>query len=182
MASCTCVFQQEGSSGVSGSLKITQDSESSSTVFEGQIRGLSAGQKHGISVCTYGDLSGGSASCGTSFNPFGMHRKFDDCLLQWSLRTNPMLLNVGKTHGAPGDDPSMRMVGDIGNIVADEAGNAEVKIEDSMLKLYGPHSVIGRSIVIFAGEDDGGKGGQDKSLTTGNPGPIIAFGVIGLTA
>ncbi|CAJ1930939.1 unnamed protein product [Cylindrotheca closterium] len=157
MASCTCTFQQEASSGVSGSLKITQDSESSSTVFEGQIRGLTPGQKHGISVCTYGDLSEGSASCGTSFNPFG------------------------KTHGAPKDDPSMRMVGDIGNIVADEAGNAEIKIEDSMVKLYGPHSVIGRSIVIFAGEDDGGKGGQEKSLTTGNPGPSVAFGVIGLS-
>mmetsp|Transcript_5388 Transcript_5388/g.12712 ORF Transcript_5388/g.12712 Transcript_5388/m.12712 type:complete len:159 (-) Transcript_5388:1465-1941(-) len=158
MASCTCVFQQEGSSGVSGSLKITQASDSSSTVIEGQIRGLTAGQKHGISVCTYGDLSEGSASCGNSFNPFG------------------------KTHGAPGDDASMRMVGDIGNIVADAAGNAEVKIEDSMVKLYGPHSVIGRSIVLFAGQDDGGKGGQEKSLTTGNPGPRIACGVIGLSA
>ena len=72
MASCTCVLQQEGSSGVSGSLKITQASDSSSTVIEGQISGLTPGQKHGISVCTYGDLSQGSASCGTSFNPFGM--------------------------------------------------------------------------------------------------------------
>ncbi|KAL3928880.1 MAG: hypothetical protein SGBAC_012450, partial [Bacillariaceae sp.] len=100
----------------------------------------------------------------------------------WSLRTDPMYLDVGKTHGAPGDDPSMRMVGDIGNIVADAAGNAEIKIEDSMVKLYGPHSVIGRSIVIFAGQDDGGKGGQEKSLTTGNPGPRLACGVIGLSA
>lgn len=76
----------------------------------------------------------------------------------------------------------MRMVGDIGNIEADEDGVAEVKIEDSMVKLYGPHSVIGRSIVIYGGEDDGGKGGQEKSLATGNPGPGIACGVIGLSA
>ena len=76
MASCTCVLQQEGSSGVSGSLKITQASDSSSTVIEGQISGLTLGQKHGISVCTYGDLSEGSESCGTSFNPFGMYMYF----------------------------------------------------------------------------------------------------------
>lgn len=100
----------------------------------------------------------------------------------WAFVLTRSFVNVGKTHGAPGDDPTMRMVGDIGNIVADEAGIAEVKIEDSMVKLYGPHSVIGRSIVIFAGEDDGGKGGQEKSLTTGNPGPAIACGVIGLSA
>ena len=92
-----------------------------------------------------------------------------------------MLLTEGKTHGAPGDDPSLRMVGDIGNIEADEAGNAEVKIEDSMVKLFGVHSVIGRSIVIYGGQDDGGKGGQEKSLTTGNPGPAVACGVIGLS-
>ena len=73
MASCVCVFQQEGNSGVSGSLKISQPSESSPSTLEGQIRGLTPGQKHGISVCTYGDLSDGSASCGSSFNPFGKH-------------------------------------------------------------------------------------------------------------
>lgn len=73
MATCKCVMQQDGNSGVSGSLKITQASDSSSTIIEGQISGLTPGQKHGISVCTYGDLSEGSASCGTSFNPFGTY-------------------------------------------------------------------------------------------------------------
>lgn len=71
MTSCVCVFQQEGNSGVSGSIKISQPSESSPSTLEGQIRGLTPGQKHGISVCTYGDLSDGGASCGGSFNPFG---------------------------------------------------------------------------------------------------------------
>jgi Cu-Zn family superoxide dismutase len=74
------------------------------------------------------------------------------------------------------------MVGDIGNIECDEAGVATIKIEDSMVKIFGPQSVIGRSIVIFAGADDSGRGGQEKSLTTGNPGPRIACGVIGLSS
>jgi Cu-Zn family superoxide dismutase len=73
------------------------------------------------------------------------------------------------------------MVGDIGNIEADASGVATIKIEDSMVKLFGPNSVIGRSIVIYAGADDKGRGGQANSLKTGNPGPRIACGVIGLS-
>lgn len=88
---------------------------------------------------------------------------------------------TGKTHGAPSDDPTLRMVGDIGNVDADETGIANVRIEDRMTKIFGPHSVIGRSIVIYAGADDGGRGGQETSLTTGNAGPRIAYGVVGMT-
>jgi len=73
------------------------------------------------------------------------------------------------------------MVGDLGNIIVDENGAASVEIEDSMVQLLGPHSVIGRSVVIYAGEDDRGRGGHESSLTTGNPGPRIAAGVIGLS-
>ena len=86
----------------------------------------------------------------------------------------------GKTHGAPTDDPNLRMVGDIGNVTADEAGTATFKLDDEMVKIFGPHSVIGRSMVICAGADDQGRGGQESSLTTGNAGPRVAFGVIGL--
>jgi Cu-Zn family superoxide dismutase len=85
---------------------------------------------------------------------------------------------TGKTHGGPQDD--QRMVGDLGNIVADEHGRAVVKITDHTVKLVGPHSVIGRSIVIHVGEDDQGRGGHENSMTTGNPGPRMAAGVIGL--
>ena len=72
------------------------------------------------------------------------------------------------------------MVGDLGNVLADENGLSQVEITDSMVKLFGPHSVIGRSIVICAGADDTGRGGQENSLTTGNSGPRIAYGVVGI--
>ena len=89
---------------------------------------------------------------------------------------------LGKTHGAPSDPANLRMAGDLGNIQADDAGIAQVKIDDKMVKLFGPHSVIGRSIVIYAGTDDTGRGGQQKSLETGNAGPRVASGVIGIAA
>lgn len=89
---------------------------------------------------------------------------------------------TGKTHGAPSDE--QRMVGDLGNILADENGTAVVDVVDDkvvLVRLLGPHSVIGRSIVVTAGEDDQGRGGHENSLTTGNSGPRVAAGVIGLS-
>ena len=84
----------------------------------------------------------------------------------------------GKTHGGPSD--GQRMVGDVGNITADDSGTAVVEVTDAVVSLVGPHSIIGRSLVLFASEDDQGRGGQENSLTTGNAGPRIAAGVVGI--
>mmetsp|Transcript_11920 Transcript_11920/g.28262 ORF Transcript_11920/g.28262 Transcript_11920/m.28262 type:complete len:163 (-) Transcript_11920:1955-2443(-) len=156
MATCVCVFYPEGSSGVSGSITMSQTQEDGPTVVEGTIRGLTPGQRHGISLCTYGDVRDSSSSCGPIFNPFG------------------------KTHGAPSDDAALKMEGDLGNLTADASGVAAVKLEDARIKIFGPHSVIGRSVVICAGADDEGRGGHENSIATGNAGPRIAFGVVGL--
>ena len=64
-----------------------------------------------------GDLSAGCASAGSHFNPFG------------------------KTHGAPTD--AARHVGDLGNIQSDAQGEAKFTIEDSLVTLNGPLSVVG---------------------------------------
>lgn len=71
MATCVCIFSSEGNSGVSGSLTLSQSSEDGPTAIEGQLRGLTPGQRHGVSICTYGDVRDGATSCGAIFNPFG---------------------------------------------------------------------------------------------------------------
>lgn len=174
MSKCVCIVYNESTSSatsnqsatIMGVLHLSQASEDSPTIIEGKLNGLTPG-KHGIHACTYGDMSdGGATSCGPIFNPFG------------------------KTHGAPDvADPSQRMVGDLGNVLcqvpegAPEGAEAtcDVKISDTMVKLMGPHSIIGRSLVVYAGEDDCGRGGHENSLTTGNPGPRIGAGVVGLS-
>ena len=45
--------------------------------------------------------------------------------------------------------------------------NFQVEITDAQVTLTGINSVVGRAIVVHAGEDDLGKGGFEDSLTTG---------------
>ena len=54
-----------------------------------------------------------------------------------------------------------RHSGDLGNIRADEDGVAQFLIEAPTLKLFGNRSIVGRSLVVHADEDDLGLG---KSL------------------
>ena len=81
------------------------------------------------------------------------------------------------THGGPAD--TERHVGDLGNIEADESGNATFAHEDHLITLFGNYSVLGRSCVLHAGVDDLGRGGHELSKTTGNSGGRVACGVIG---
>lgn len=70
----------------------------------------------------------------------------------------------------------------VGNIEVGDDGVVVFNMEDRQVKLIGPHSIIGRSIVIKANEDDLGRGGHEYSLTTGNSGSRIAGGVVGIAS
>ena len=71
-------------------------------------------------------------------------------------------------------------VGDLGNLEVDPQGRCTVHIEDRLVKLIGPHSIIGRSVVVKQGEDDLGRGGHELSLVNGNSGARLAAGCIGI--
>ncbi len=81
---------------------------------------------------------------------------------------NPM----AKSHGAPMD--AMRHEGDMGNIEANASGKAHMDYIDSSISFEGEASIIGRSVIVHKNEDD------LKTQPTGNAGPRIACGVIGI--
>ncbi|KAK2899924.1 copper chaperone for superoxide dismutase-like isoform X2 [Channa argus] len=121
-------------------------------LIDGTIDGLTPGP-HGLHVHTLGDLTQDCLSCGEHYNPFG------------------------RQHGGPGE--SERHVGDLGNIVAGQDGRASFRLEDDQLKVW---DVIGRSLVVDAGEDDLGRGSHPLSKQTGNSGERLACGIIARSA
>ena len=57
----------------------------------------------------------------------------------------------------------------------------DFEIFDNMISLYGPHNILGRSIVVHAMEDDLGLGDNAQSKISGNSGSRLGCGVIGVT-
>ncbi|ONM60864.1 Superoxide dismutase [Zea mays] len=133
---------------VKGTIFFSQEGDGPTTVT-GSISGLKPGL-HGFHVHALGDTTNGCMSTGPHFNP------------------------VGKEHGAPEDED--RHAGDLGNVTAGEDGVVNVNITDSQIPLAGPHSIIGRAVVVHADPDDLGKGGHELSKSTGNAGGRVACG------
>ncbi|KAJ6384399.1 hypothetical protein OIU78_027666 [Salix suchowensis] len=94
------------------------------------------------------------------------------------MSTGPHFNPVGKEHGAPTDEN--RHAGDLGNVTVGDDGTATFTIIDNQIPLTGPHSIVGRAVVVHADPDDLGKGGHELSKSTGNAGGRVACGVIGL--
>jgi Cu-Zn family superoxide dismutase len=117
--------------------------------IEGNIIGLSVGE-HGMHIHDKGncsDVADGFKKSAGHFNP---------------------------TKGHHGSLISSGHAGDLGNIVADAKGKAYFKIETSKFNLIkdDAHSILGKALVVHAGQDD------EKTDPAGNSGGRILCGVI----
>ena len=142
----TAVLVATSGSAVSGTLKF-REAKDRVVHITGTIEGLTPG-KHGFHIHVNGNCDApDGASAGGHYAP------------------------AGGRHGAP--DSADRHLGDLGNIVADENGRAEVDVTASgiTIALMGTASVGDRSIVVHAAEDD-------FSEPAGNSGARVACGVI----
>lgn len=72
--------------------------------------------------------------------------------------------------------------GDFGNFQPDAQGRVQQLLPRLQATLYGPDSIVGRSIVVHEGEDDLGRGEDEGSRLHGNSGRRIACCVIGMAS
>jgi Cu-Zn family superoxide dismutase len=129
-----------------GVVKFTEQSDG--IAISTKIIGLTPGE-HGFHIHEFGNCACDDAVCtGDHFNP------------------------TNQPHGGP--DSAQRHVGDLGNLVADAQGNATYERVDTQIKLNGPHSIVGRAVIIHAKKDD------FVSQPTGNAGARIGAGVVGI--
>ncbi len=141
-----CVLHPTEGNNVSGTVTFTRNG--SSITVEADVEGLTPGL-HGFHIHEYGDCSAADGtSAGGHFNP-------DD-----------------SDHGGPNDEE--RHVGDLGNIEAGQDGRAQFELTDSLISFTGANSIIGRAVVVHAGEDD------LTSQPTGDAGGRLACGIIGV--
>ena len=125
-------------------------------VVEIHLQGLTPG-RHGIHIHEFGDCSAADgASAGGHYNP------------------------EGHPHALPEGEPVANMnlhAGDLGNIEANEQGvvNLHNVIEEAWFSIAGAKNpILGRAVIVHANPDDGGQ-------PTGNAGPRVGCGVIGLS-
>jgi len=146
MTKAVCVLNPTEGNEVSGIVTFTKTDGGIKIVAN--LKGLTPG-KHGFHIHEFGDCSRlDGKSAGGHFNP------------------------DGKKHGAPNSEE--RHIGDLGNLLANEDGKAYYEMIDTNISFSGPHSIIGRAIIVHAGEDD------LTSQPTGAAGARVACGVIGL--
>ncbi|AAK96349.1 sod [Helicoverpa armigera nucleopolyhedrovirus] len=140
---------------ISGEICFSQESPLHLIKITGFILNLPRGL-HGIHVHEFGDTSNGCTSAGEHFNP------------------------TGQTHGAP--NATVRHVGDLGNVESFGINSlTEINIVDNVMSLFGPHSILGRSLVVHTDRDDLGLTDHPLSRITGNSGGRLGCGIIGVT-
>jgi superoxide dismutase, Cu-Zn family len=110
---------------------------------------------------------------GLSTGKHGFHiHEFGDCSSPDGTSAGGHFNPENMNHGAPMD--MSRHMGDMGNLNADVDGKANLEYIDHRIMLEGPESIIGHSLIIHKNEDD------LKTQPTGNAGPRVACGVIGI--
>jgi hypothetical protein len=143
---------------------------------------IESGLLKGLHIHTYGIMNAtddikSSMRCSQDFTCFG------SCLVKSLLffiacaSTGPHFNPTNTTHGST--DSQIRHHGDLGNVVVFRNGTIKTVYQVAGVDLFGPYSIIGRSVVLHESEDDFGLKSTEMSRTTGSSGARIACGVIG---
>jgi len=146
-ASAMATLEPTQGNQVRGTVRFT--SEGGGVRVVANLTGLTPGD-HGFHVHENGDCSAPDASsAGGHFNP------------------------TNQPHA--GRDAEERHIGDLGNLVADADGRAQLDYVDRKLTLTGANSIVGKAVIVHAGRDD------LKSQPSGDAGGRVACGKIELS-
>lgn len=140
------IYPTEGND-ASGEVRFTQTDNG--IQVDANIIGLDEETAHGFHVHEFGNCSADDGtSAGGHFNPEEM------------------------PHSGPQADE--RHVGDMGNLESDGNGEAVLSYTDTHMAFSGDNNIIGRAVVVHAGQDD------LESQPTGDAGARLGCGVIGI--
>jgi superoxide dismutase, Cu-Zn family len=156
-----CDIKPLGFSGmnISGTIMLHESGSKNQTTVVGHLYGFEniTNTKRGFHVHEIGSIDGNCSAAKLHYNPFNV------------------------SHGGPNDNIMSRHVGDLGNIIVNNMNlESMFNITDSIISLHGNNSIVNRSLVVHAGEDDLGTGTFDDSKTTGHSGGRIGCCVITL--
>jgi superoxide dismutase, Cu-Zn family len=145
-----CFMIPDKDSTISGEVKFEQENESSPVNVQVTVYG--AKSIHGFHIHEKGTIENGCISAGAHYNP------------------------LNQPHGGP--DTDIRHMGDLGNLETKDGNSIVHKFTNDKISLFGEYSILGRTCVVHAYEDDLGKGENQESAKTGNSGPRLACGVV----
>lgn len=152
-----CVLRGGENNTVQGVINFAQMIGVNQMKITGEIQGLPTDRKLAVHVHEYGDLTNGPISTGGRFTP------------------------EKKVSNSSKDQPTHNN-SDFGNLQINPEGPAKIDIIDTRLTLFGPSSIIGRSVVIIDEKDEDSVRTETEenkgSVTT--PTNRLAAGVIGI--
>lgn len=152
-----CVLRGGENNTIQGVINFAQMIGMNQMKITGDIQGLPADRKLAIHVHEYGDLSNGPTSTGNRFNP-------------------------EKRSSSSSKDQTFSVGSELGNLQISPEGQAKIDVTDKNLTLFGPSSIIGRSVVIIDEKDDDAvrvETEENKGTTTTGTNRLAA-GVIGI--
>jgi len=124
-----CVLKGGENNTIQGVINFAQMIGMNQLKITGEIQGLPTDRKLAIHVHEFGDLTNGPISTGNRFNP-------------------------EKKVSSTSKDQTTYVTGEFGSLQINPEGQTKIDVIDKRLTLFGPSSIIGRSVVIIDEKED----------------------------
>lgn len=151
-----CVLRGADGSNISGTVHFAQMIGINQLKITGEFQGLPTDRKLTIHINEFGDLTHGAASTGNRF--------------------------ISEKKPSMASKDSFSQANEAGYLQVNVEGHAKLDFIDKRSTLFGPHSIIGRSVVVVDEKDDdlNRVESEDVKGSVSFPSNRLAAGVIGI--